>query len=554
MTKTLSYPTQPSIQPTEEERRSLGRVLVDLFEKNPLANGLFILAIIIGFFHGWLKVHLRSPLTTFAFDIPIVISMLITILTRGKDALIPNSPIGNALKFHSLMCVLYIPISILVFDISPLIVMAAFRGWCIIPMVFVVGFHLATSIRQVEFYMWLIVILGAVTAVYGIFQSEEEVRRLMLLDPEMEFRFRNQFYADKGVSQFRRFSTFVSSAAFATQLSYSMAFAFSRLTVKTCPKNEYLLLSGLSGVMCYALILTGARSALILLVIAVAFALWYRRGGVRMLLLPLIIIVGWRLGVSTTKGMASDRYASLLTDNTIWQRVWIVVGPSITEMFAYPFGTGLGSSSHGVPMFLVTRLKMVRPIDGDLGHIVVDMGLLGLLSIGNLFLEGCKASMKWMSQLRDTSISVVSLPAGIFFILSVITFPIGTPFLGVPYGALLWFFFGALSRLFTDYKVALASGMTESVSFREKFTSFIATPKIRSLYSESEAPGSVSGAPYPVIDNSVVGRSSPPLSRISRPINYNSAPSVSPMAQQSSILGKKRFLFRKNNSKSRGQS
>lgn len=132
---------------------------MDLFEKNPLANGLFMLAIVIGFFHGWLKVHVRNPITTFAFDIPIVISMAVTIVTRGRDALFPRSPVGDALKFHTLVCFLYIPASIFIWDVPPLAVLASFRGWCIIPLIFLIGYHLATSIRQVEFYMWMVITL-----------------------------------------------------------------------------------------------------------------------------------------------------------------------------------------------------------------------------------------------------------------------------------------------------------------------------------------------------------------------------------------------------------
>jgi len=539
MTGSLSYPAPPPIQPVDEERRSIWRVLVDLFEKNPLANALFMLAIVIGFFHGWLKVHVRSPITTFAFDIPIVISMAVTIVTRGRAALFPSSPVGDALKFHTLICILYIPASIFIWDVPPLAVLASFRGWCIIPLIFLIGYHLATSIRQVEFYMWMVITLGFVTAIYGIFQSEEEVRKMMAMDPEFEFRFRNQFYSSNGSAQFRRFSTFVSSASFAGQLAYSTSFAFSRLSVRTCPLLERLILGTMAGVMAYAMMLTGARSGLLTLALAVAFALWYRRGGVLLIFLPLTLLLAWKFGLKATDGVAASRYASVLESDTIWLRFWIVLGPSWDAFLEAPLGTGLASSSHGVPMILLSALKRVRPIDGDLGHLVVDLGIIGVFSIVNIFYHGIRNSWKWMSSLRDTPISVISLPAGIFFIQAVVTFPIGTPFLGIPYGALMWFFFGALSRLFMDYERLVASGASETVTFREKFASFIAAPKMRSLYRDDE-PGVLAGAP--------AGGSRPvpvAMPMPIRPMRRVGDTSVGPIAPVRPRPGAKRFLYYK---------
>jgi len=543
MTGSLSYPAPPPIQPVDEERRSIWRVLVDLFEKNPLANALFMLAIVIGFFHGWLKVHVRSPITTFAFDIPIVISMAVTIVTRGRAALFPSSPVGDALKFHTLICILYIPASIFIWDVPPLAVLASFRGWCIIPLIFLIGYHLATSIRQVEFYMWMVITLGFVTAIYGIFQSEEEVRKMMAMDPEFEFRFRNQFYSSNGSAQFRRFSTFVSSASFAGQLAYSTSFAFSRLSVRTCPLLERLILGTMAGVMAYAMMLTGARSGLLTLALAVAFALWYRRGGVLLIFLPLTLLLAWKFGLKATDGVAASRYASVLESDTIWLRFWIVLGPSWDAFLEAPLGTGLASSSHGVPMILLSALKRVRPIDGDLGHLVVDLGIIGVFSIVNIFYHGIRNSWKWMSSLRDTPISVISLPAGIFFIQAVVTFPIGTPFLGIPYGALMWFFFGALSRLFMDYERLVASGASETVTFREKFTSFIAAPKMRSLYRDDE-PGVLAGAPAGGSRPVPVGMPMP-----IRPMRRVGDTSVGPIAPVRPRPGAKRFLYYKPPSK-----
>jgi hypothetical protein len=544
MTKSPTFPTQPSAGPTDEVERSFWRTLSDLFEKNPLANGLFALAIVIGFFHGWLKLHFRSALTTFAFDIPVIFVMVLTFASRRDGPLFPKTGIGDSLKFHVLLCLLYIPLSVVIWEVPIFAAIAAFRGWAVIPMIFLVGYHLVSNIRQVEFFMWMMIGLGFVTAIYGIQQSEEEVRRMMLEDPEFQFRFQNQFYAVNGVGQFRRFSTFVSSAAFAAQLAYSSMFAFSRLSVKTCPIVERVILASMTGVMVYALILTGARSGMLQLIAGILFAVWYRRGGLSFILLPIIFTIAWKAGNAATSGVSTDRFATLMEADTIWWRVWIVVGPSIDALLDAPFGTGLGSSSHGVPMFLMPRLKYFRPIDGDLGHMAVDMGILGLASVIWLFYNCARSAYSWMGRLRDTTVTVIALPSGIFMILSLFTFPIGTPFLGIPYGTLLWFFLGALSRMSLEYEKAVSSGVTSVSRFQEKFTSFIATSKLVPLYRPAQPDTGASLSPVTTTKTpvQVLGIVRPG----SAPAVYTGSSSAQPSVPSArSDFRQKRFLFPK---------
>lgn len=490
MTGSLTYQAQPPAQAPEEARRSIIQVIRDLFEKNPLANGLFIIAIVVGFFHGWLKIHYRGALTTFAFDIPIMAAMAVTFLTRGRDPVFPRTPMSDALKLLVGATSVYFLLSFVVWDVPILAAMAAFRGWCLIPLIFLLGYHLATSIRQVEFYIWAMILLGFVTGLYGILQSEDEVKRLMESDPEMMFRFQNQFYHTGTGAQFRRFSTYVSSASFASQMAFSIMFCFSRLSFKSCRWVERIILAALAAVMCYALMLTGSRSSLLQLVLALVFTAWYRRGGILFVFIPVIGFAAWKLGVKATEGDAANRYATLLDGQTIWWRLWIVFKPSWDEFVASPMGTGLGSSSHGVPMFLMRKMAgSLRPIDGDFGHLVVDMGLVGLLVFGNMLFQGCRESWRWMGRLRDTPLTVVSLPAGIFFLQSAAAFPYGSPFLGIPFGPMMWFFFGALSRLCLDYDKMVAAGATETTAFKEKFASFISTKKTRLLFGAKAGAG-----------------------------------------------------------------
>ena len=495
MIGTLSYPS-PSADPIQEEvRRPLSQVISDLFETNAAANTLMIFTIVIGFIHGWLKVKFRHPIITFAFDFPLVITMILVIMSKNRERLIPNSKIGDALKYHFILGLIYIPLSVLIWEMPIVAVLAAFRGWCVIPFAFVVGYHITTSIRQVEFYMWLVIILGFATALYGIQQSIEDIRALMAADPEMEYRFRNQFYSMNGKQVFRKISTYVSSAVFAAQLSYSITFALARLSVKSCPMKERMIIGIMMATMAYALIETGSRTAVLQLGAAVLFTLIYRRGGIQLGIIPIIIFIVWKFLGSSVAETSADRYGTLMDSQTIFFRFWIVLLPSWEAFLESPLGTGLGSSSHGLPMFLVFALVAagkLRMIDGDLGHLVVDMGLPGLIILGNLLVKACLESWHSMFRLRNTVMSIIALPAGLFFIENIVAFPIGTPFLGIPYGVLIWFFLGALCRLNTDYKKLTESPDINTPIFNAKFTSFILKPQIKSLFHTPDQQSSTS--------------------------------------------------------------
>jgi hypothetical protein len=233
-----------------------------------------------------------------------------------------------------------------------------------------------------------------------------------------------------------------------------------------------------------------------------------------------------------------------MESDTIWWRFWIVLGPSIGALLDSPFGTGLGSSSHGVPMFLMSSMKNVRPIDGDLGHMAVDMGIIGLASLSWLFFNCVKSSLEWMRRLRDTPITVVALPSGVFMVLSLFSFPIGTPFLGIPYGVLLWFFLGARARMCLEYENATASGVTSLSRFQEKFTSFIAAPKVVPLFraTQPDFGASLTSNSATKVPVQVVGIMKPGIASIVQSTS-SPAPPWAPISR--AHPRQKRFLFPK---------
>jgi hypothetical protein len=163
----------------------------------------------------------------------------------------------------------------------------------------------------------------------------------------------------------------------------------------------------------------------------------------------------------------------------------------------------------------------MHPVDGDLGRIIVEMGIVGAAVLLAMVWVGIGDSYKWMATLRNTPLGIIGLPAGIYFILAVTSIPTGSPFLGIPTGALLWFFLGALSRLTSDYEIALKT-QGAAADIDERFVSFISPKKIAGLYQGATE---MAGSAMPVVRSRIAIRN---------------------QARRPSSKSGKRFLYRKS--------
>lgn len=471
--------------PREVEKAGWLTQIWHLFAHDKLVNGLMLLGIIVGFFQGWLKHKFRAGWVTFAFDIPVTLAWLACVLSvpRGRR-LFPDCNMSKVLIALTAMCVLYV---IIPFGVPWLVAVASFRAWCFIPLFFLVGYHTTRSVRQMEVYLWLLVLLGAFTATYALFQTPEEVREMMKNDPEMTFRLQNQFYADsQGRGVFRRFSTFVSSAAFGGMMTYCTTFAISRLVHPGCSVFERLILIGSSAIMTYGVILSGARSGFLSLLTGFAFAIWYRRESTLAKFAPFILAPGM-IGVLVLQGSSvMERLSTLLDPAILWQRVYIVLSPALENISNHPFGDGLGRSGHGVPVIFsnLSGSFEMRPIDGDLGRMAVDMGIPGLIILTTMVVLASTDAFRWMRKLRGSPLGLIGLPAGSMFVLVAPFVVYGSPFLGIPGGVLVWFFLGAMRRLVEDYDKLVAVAGQEVADVSDQFVSFITPKRLMPLYKQ----------------------------------------------------------------------
>ena len=256
-------------------------------------------------------------------------------------------------------------------------------------------------------------------------------------------------------------------------MAYCTTFAVSRLVHPGCSWPERIFLGVTGCLMSYGIVLSGSRSAMISLLVGLGFAVWYRRGGMVLVLAPVLIGVGLVLGVSTLGGGAADRFSTLFDPEVLLQRLYIVAAPGLESLVQYPMGGGLGRSGHGVPVIMYTSERQAdfRMIDGDMGRIVVDMGIIGLLIFAILLIVGLTDAFQWMKKLRDSPLGVVGLPAGSMFILASLQLTYGSPFLAIPGGMLLWFFLGSMRRLVEDYDKYRAVAGNDAADTAPQFVS-----------------------------------------------------------------------------------
>lgn len=425
--------------------------LLAILQSDPLINGIVALAITIGFFHGWLKIHYRHPAVTFLFDAFLLLALVLIFLQqKRRESFLPPSPISGALKGFYAVCGLYF---FLPWGPPLLIWLAAARGWCFATLMFILGYRLTKSLNQVKGYFYVLILLGVITALYGTQQTQSSVEQMMKEDEEMADKFKTSYYESTQGTKFRVFSTFVSSGVFGSTMAYVLIFTIAMLSDKRASKLERLLLLGAALPMAYGIILSGARTALLLLGFGFLVIAWQRRNFQNFVLIPAVVVLVFKLGVGVTEGGASERFGTLLKFEEIFYRNSIPTQIGWDYMLDNPLGGGLGKTSYSIPYILIrsTGYNDFYAADGDLGRLMIDLGIVGIIFFGRILWVTLKTAKTHLLVLRDTPLGTVAMASASCFVMAIVGFPSGSPFLGIPTGALVWFFLGTLEKLADEY-------------------------------------------------------------------------------------------------------
>lgn len=459
------------------------KLVWDLLKDRLLANLLFLSALVIGFLHGWLKMKYQYTWMTFAYDVPMMLALLlVTFQLKREDKLFPDCQVSMSLKVLVGFSVLYtvMPLGV------PLIAgVASLRGWCFAPLMMLLGYHLVRSVRQMEIFVWIVLLLGTGTAVYGaFFQTEAEIRAMMAMSPELEFRLRGTFYAtSSGATEFRRFSTYVTAAVFGTVMAICTTIAVSWLMMPKASWIQRIILLACGGMCAYAMLLTGSRTSLALTILGLLLGGVFRKGGLKMMLVPGVLLGILFIGLMLAGSSRVERFSTLLNPQEVLGRIGIVLRPATQMLIDYPLGGGIGRSGHGIPAVLYSRMPAfpIRTTDGDIGRLIIDMGICGLVVYSVMLYAGLSDAIRWLWKLRESNLSAIASPIGVIFILALAQVFTGSPYLGIPGGMLVWILFGGLRRMVEEYD-RLSKIEGEGVEELPQFVSFIQRPQMTGLY------------------------------------------------------------------------
>ena len=495
-----------------------------LFGGATAANWLFLAAIAIGFFHGWIKYKYTGLVSTFAFDLPLTMALALALTGGAKDSWFPaDNPVATQLKA---LCGVAVAYALIPMGVPLLAALASFRAWVVIPLVFLLGYHVTRSVRQIEMLLFLVMALCVTTVYFGARQTPEEIRAMMAANPDLARRLSGTFFANAdGSGGLRAFSTFVSAGAFGSTLSTGGIIAFAFITQPKIRPILRLLCALVLGLCLHGINLSGARTAIAMLLMGIVATAWSRER-----VLAFVVIPGAALSVLGLGALMDsarlERFSTLLNPIEWWGRLSIVIGPGLTSLSDLPLGGGLGRSGHGVPYIFVNILPPwdVRLVDGDLGRIAVDFGIPGLVFFGALFFVGIRESVRWMLRFRNTSLQILSICSGAVFVIAVVNVGTGSPFLGVPGGALTWFFLGAMSRL-ANLHTLLAKTNPDAVWSDPRLIPFFASVSVL--------------APAPTDVPEVAAVETPPRRRML----YSKASGESGLPARPSHTGKTRRLF-----------
>lgn len=439
-------------QAEPEERESFGwSYFRKWFFISPLGNAFVALALIIGFYHGWLKRSYPGALGVFAYDIPLVLGLMVAWWSvPAKRPLMPGSRTAIALKSIFAICAVYMLIPS---DVPWLVRLASLRGWTFSPLMFLVGYHVLRTPQQLGLMARLIVLLCISVTLYGMQQNPADILNAAIEDEGFRKTIDGSTYTRQGGGAgFRVFSTFVGSGMFATALACGIVVAIAEITEPKKSIMERLFWGGGILVSLNGILISGTRSSLITVTIGAAFVSWVR--GSLMRFGPVVAALGVvAVMVSSALGtIDSSRMLSAFSPEEMWWRVYIVMGPAIDVLLENPLGQGLGHATHGVPVILsyLIALYKASPIDGDFGHAAVDFGIIGMVAYSVMMIRATQDGMRWAKALKDTNAETVGIISAALFVVSLPAFITGSPFLHVPTGAIIWYYIGGLNRIYDE--------------------------------------------------------------------------------------------------------
>ena len=413
------------------------------------ADLLIALLLIVGFFLGPLKLLGVSWLSYIAADGLAVLIILVVLWERiaGRKPLLAASPLSIPIFLLAGFCVLE-----LFNPEAPFIrSLLGLRSWLLYLCFYFVGFYSLRSVKQVEKLYALLLILGVVTAVYGVYQWQVGPE-LFASWSDYYGRYARLTWLAQSGEVFRAFSTFVMPGSFGGNMALLMLLAFSIVTSRRFGATVRIALAFAFGVMGVGIAVSGSRGPVALLLLPGAVALGFSPGVWRRFSVAFkaALVAGAAVvGIVFLIGpIVSERFSTIFDPQAFF---WKWFGPfsyGISLARMHPFGMGMGFTA-GVPQFISNPVIQSLPtenIDSGYGSAAGELGFLGLALFAYFAIKvGIEGLRTWRrlpaGRLRDLLLGP-ALYAGTYPIVSLVFQPQAT----LPSSIYFWLLIGMLMK------------------------------------------------------------------------------------------------------------
>jgi len=410
---------------------------------------LVLLLLVVGFFLGPVKLLGISWISYISAD-GLAFAILL-VLFAGRLAVrrpvFAATPLSLSLLTLAVFCLLELANPEAPFIRSVL----GLRSWVLYLGFFFVGFYTLRSIEQLQRIYAVLLVLGLLTAAYGIYQWQAGPESFAGWS-EYYGQYARLAWAAQSGSVFRAFSTFVAPGTFGGNMALLMLLAFGVVASPRVRLHWRLLAGGAFVVMGIGIAASGSRGPVAHLMLAALVGIGFVPGigrrisvGVIASLLAGIAVV---LVAVLIGSVAGERFSTIFDPQAFFWKWFGPLSYGLQIARDHPLGMGLGYTA-GIPQFLRTQAFHDLPainLDSGYGSAAAELGLAGLvIFMFFAFKVGIEGFRTWRtlapSLLRDLLLGP-ALIASTYPVVSVIF----QPQAALPSSIYIWLLIGMLMK------------------------------------------------------------------------------------------------------------
>jgi hypothetical protein len=352
----------------------------DLPRRHPV-DVFVIVLLVLSFFLGPVKLLGISWLSYLSADGLALLVLFVVFAERiaNRKPVFASSPLSVPLILMAIFCVLEIANPVAPFIRSIL----GLRSWLLYMGFYFVGLYTLRSIEQIERLYAVLLTLGLLTAVYGIYQWQAGPESFATWS-DYYGRYARLGWSAQSGSVFRAFSTFVAPGIFGGNMSLLMMLAFGVIVSPRFATQWRLLAAAAFLLMGVGIAASGSRGPVAHLLLAAMVGIALIPGVRRRLSVGIMAVVMTGISVGLIAFLigtvVSERFSTIFDPQAFFWKWFGPLSNGIRVAGNHFFGMGLGYTA-GVPQFVADPVFRDLPtmnIDSGYGAAAGELGFIGL--------------------------------------------------------------------------------------------------------------------------------------------------------------------------------